>query len=83
MAHKVPSLSPYVYCLNSPLNRFDRDGKEAWPEVIRSAGQLSLAIIGFVGGVSGMITAIPEEEEEILNPWYDPTIWREYDSSLY
>ncbi|MBN2709849.1 MAG: hypothetical protein JXR46_12455, partial [Calditrichaceae bacterium] len=26
MAHKVPSLSPYIYCSNSPINRFDPNG---------------------------------------------------------
>ncbi|MBN2423474.1 MAG: hypothetical protein JXR46_07895 [Calditrichaceae bacterium] len=84
LTHKSPSLSPYVYCSNSPLNRFDRDGKEDWPTVIRSAGELSLAIIGFVGGVSGMITAIPEEVGSFgaTTPWAIAQFWISYSGMM-
>jgi len=30
LAGKYPSLSPYIYCLNNPLNRFDPDGERPW-----------------------------------------------------
>ncbi|MBN2423480.1 MAG: RHS repeat-associated core domain-containing protein [Calditrichaceae bacterium] len=45
MAHKAPTLSPYVYCSNSPLNRIDPDGRgDFWNDLSIAVRTLILEV---------------------------------------
>ena len=51
LAEKYYYVSPYVYCLNDPLNRIDPDGQTDWRLVAAGA----LATVSGVGTLAGVI----------------------------
>ncbi len=53
MASKYPSLSPYVYCKNSPVVLFDPDGEDAvyiaFPDYEITVGKKKYKHLGHAG----------------------------------
>ena len=49
LAHKYPSMSPYLYCANNPVNRVDPDGLTDW----RAVGKGAITMLGGIGTTVG------------------------------
>ena len=60
LANNKPWLTPYHYCSNNPINRFDPDGKDDW--IISNKKNVTLKNIGTVYFKSGTNRIITNDE---------------------